>query len=322
MIKPDQNYKSVLVTGGSGFIGSNLCKRLLEKNFKVLAVDNFITSNKTNASQLKQYSNFTFVKHDITKPLPDLKKYGFSTFDFIYHLACPTGVPNLLPLSQEMLLTCSIGTKNILDLANRYNSTFLFTSSSEVYGNPEKFPQTEEYTGNVDPLGLRSSYEEGKRFSESLIISYVRKFGLDAKIVRVFNTYGPGMSGDESRVIPRFIMQATSGMPVTVQGNGAQTRTFCYVDDLVNGLILVMNKGKKGRVYNLGGTKEYKIKNIAEVVLKLSGSKSKIKYVKRPTHDHAGRRPDISKIKKLGWNPKVSLNEGILKTIESINAKL
>src|SRR3990167_7366280 len=241
----------ILVTGGAGFIGANLCQRLLEQNHEVIAVDNLITSDGSNLKRLQSFPNFTFFKHDIIKPFPRKLTTNNSQLTTIYHLACPTGVPNLTKLAEEMLLTCSRGTRNVLELVRLHQAQFLVTSSSEVYGNPLVSPQTENYTGNVDPIGIRSPYEEGKRFSESLIQMYVRKYNVNAKIVRVFNTYGNYMSSGDSRVIPRFLNQALNGKSLTVEGKGLQTRTFCYIDDLVDGLITVMEKGKKGEVYNL-----------------------------------------------------------------------
>ena len=193
----------------------------------------------------------------------------------------------------------------------------LFTSSSEVYGDPQVFPQTESYTGNVDPIGIRSPYEEGKRFSESLIQMYVRKYNVDAKIVRVFNTYGPSMSSNETRVVAKFLSQALQGKLLTVEGKGLQTRTFCYIDDLVNGLLMIIKKGKKGEVYNLGSDKEVRIIDLAKLIVKVTDSKSKISFVERPSHDHKRRHPSLEKVKKLGWKQKTTLKNGLQKTFRS-----
>lgn len=305
----------ILVTGGAGFIGANLCKRLLEDGNFVIAVDNLITSDRTNLKLLTTHPNFKFIKHDITKPFPKNFKLRTSNFELIYHLACPTGVPNLGPLAEEMLLTCSLGTLNILEIAKKTGAKLLFTSSSEVYGDPQVFPQKEDYTGNVDPTGARSPYEEGKRFSESLVSAFSQKFKIDAKIVRVFNTYGPLMNKDDSRVIPRFLNRAFKNKPIPVHGSGMQKRTFCYVDDLVEGLILVLEKGKKGEVYNLGSDQEITIINLAKLVMKFAKSKSKIKFALRPPHDHQRRLPSLSKVKKLGFRLKTPLPEGLRATI-------
>lgn len=306
--------KQALVTGGAGFIGQNLCRKLLSQNIKVIAIDNFITSGKGGISDLKKDKKFKFVTHDITKALP--RKIQKEKIDTIYHLACPTGVDNLEKLGDQMLLTCSTGTKNVLELARKQGSKFVFTSSSEIYGKAQVFPQKETYGGNVNPTGYRSTYEEGKRFSESLVAFYVRKFGLDARIVRVFNTYGPGMSKSDSRVIPRFMNLSLKNEKLTVEGKGTQTRTFCYVDDLVLGLILIAKKGKAGEVYNLGSNKEIKIIDLTKKILIATGNKKGIKFINRPEHDHNRRLPDISKIKKLGWTPKVDLTKGLRRTIK------
>lgn len=302
--------KSVLVTGGAGFIGANLIKQLLNKNYKVLAVDNLITSTGENIKQFKNHPNFTFLKHNITKPFSSLIS-EFSILNSIYHLACPTGVPNLEKLAEEMLLTCAYGTRNVLDLAKKHNASVVFTSSSEVYGNPKIFPQREDYNGNVNPTGIRSPYEEGKRFAESLCVMYWRKYKVDVKIARIFNTYGPHMSPDDTRVIPRFIQQIRKGEPLTIHGNGLQTRTFCHVEDTVRGLLLINEKGKAGEVYNLGSDTEINILQLAEMFIEISEITQKIKFVKRPPHDHQARRPSLGKIKKLGWELKISLEDGL-----------
>lgn len=308
----------ILITGGTGFIGSNLSKRLLEQGHRVIAIDNLITSNGDNLKQLLRNPKFKFIKHDIVKPFPKRKfdpdQIG-TKFEIIYHLACPTGIPNLVGLAEEMLLACSVGTRNILELAKKSRAKLLFTSSSEVYGDPQVFPQKESYTGNVDPVAIRSPYEEGKRFSESLVTMYVRKYNIDARIVRVFNTYGRSMALDDSRVIPRFLQQALHNKPLTVEGKGIQTRTFCYVDDLVDGLIMVMKKGKKGEVYNLGSNKEVRIIDLAKLIIEITSSKSKVTYVERPTHDPKRRLPSLKKVKRLGWRSKVSLEKGLIKTL-------
>ena len=229
-------------------------------------------------------------------------------------MACPTGVDNLEKLGEEMLLSSSVGTRNVLEFGRKSGSKVVLASSSEVYGNPKEFPQKETYTGNVDPSGFRSTYEEGKRFSESLVAFYVRRYKVDASIARIFNTYGPGMSKSDSRVIPRFMNQSLNNRDLTVKGKGLQTRTFCYVDDLVSGLILIAKKGKAGEVYNLGSDNETKIIDLAKKVSIATGSKKRIKYIIRPKHDHDRRLPDLSKIKKLGWRMDININEGLRRT--------
>lgn len=304
--------KQALVTGGAGFIGQNLCRVLLTQNIKVIAIDNFITSEKLGVKELKKHKNFKFIQRDITKNLP--KSLFKEKIDVIFHLACPTGVDNLEKLGKEMLLTCSEGTMNVLELARTKGTRIVFTSSSEIYGNPQVFPQKETYEGRVSPTGYRSTYEEGKRFSESLIAFYVRRYKVDASIARVFNTYGPGMSRSDSRVIPRFMNQSLKNENLTVEGKGTQTRTFCYVDDLVSGLILIAKKGETGEVYNLGNNKEIKIIDLAKKILIATGGKKKLKFIKRPEHDHDRRLPDLIKIKRLGWTPEVDFSEGLRRT--------
>src|SRR3990170_1892735 len=297
----------ILVTGGGGFVGADLFKVLLYEGHEVVAVDNFITGSRKNISDLKSYPKFTFIKHDITKPWPKNFELRTSNFELIYHLACPTGVDNLIPLAEEMLLTCSIGTRNVLELARKTKAKVLLTSSSEVYGDPQVSPQKEDYTGNVDPTGLRSPYEEGKRFTESLTLMYVRKHNVDAKIARVFNTYGPKMSQKDTRVIPQFLRQALANQPLTIHGQGLQTRTHCYSDDLVEGVILVIANGQQGQVYNVGGDQQISVIDLAKMIVAQSRSKSQLKFTRRPAHDHQSRQPDLTKIKNLGWRPKVNL---------------
>ena len=318
---------NILVTGGGGFIGINLCKKLLDRGDHVAAIDNFITSDEENSKPLLTHPNFTLIKHDITKPMENEWKME-NKVDSVYHLACPTGVPNVITLAEEMILTCSVGTKNVLDIAKEHNAKLIFTSSSEVYGDPEVFPQEEIYTGNVDPHGIRSPYEEGKRFSESLVTMYVRKYELDARIVRIFNTYGPHMSLHDTRVIPHFINQIKTGMPIAIYGNGSQTRTFCHVDDLVNGLLLAMDKGAAGEVYNLGSDEEITINDLAKLIIRHCEKQSdeaiqstneradQIQYISNPIEDHHRRLPSLEKIKALGWRTQITLEEGLRRTLQ------
>lgn len=306
----------ILVTGAAGFIGSNLVEHLLEKGNFVYGVDNFITSSYENIERLSKSPNFVFIEVDISKGIQSQDVLRDIKFDEIYHLACPTGVPNLVILAEEMLSTCSQGTKNILEITRKNNAKFLFTSSSEVYGDPKEFPQNEEYTGNVNQIGIRSPYEEGKRFSESLITMYVRKYNLDAKIVRVFNTYGQNMSKSDMRVIPRFIHQLEQDKPLTVHGDGLQKRTFCHVEDLIKGIDLAMEKGVVGEVYNIGSEVEVTIQELAELLINLSGKAIKITYKARPSHDHQARKPSLNKITRLGWTPKTSLEKGLKLTLD------
>ncbi|KKU12075.1 MAG: dTDP-glucose 4,6-dehydratase [Candidatus Woesebacteria bacterium GW2011_GWA1_45_8] len=307
--------KKILITGSAGFIGSNLAEYLLEQGEFVVGVDNFITGSRENLKDLRSAPNFTFIEAAVEDPSLKGKLTGFK-FDEIYHLACPTGVPNLVTLAEEMLSATSFGTKNVLDIALASKARFLFTSSSEVYGDPLVFPQGEEYTGNVDPVGLRSSYEEGKRFAESLTAMYVRKHKVDARIVRVFNTYGPNMSYKDQRVIPVFLNAIETGKPLPIHGDGTQKRTFCHVDDLINGLVLAMRKGGPGEVYNLGSDKEVTVLKLATTLARLADTDVKLSFLPRPSHDHQARRPKLTKIKALGWSPKISLEEGLARTLK------
>jgi nucleoside-diphosphate-sugar epimerase len=310
--------KKALVTGGAGFIGFNLSRRLLDEGYQVIAVDNFITSSTQNINILNTYHGFTFINHDINNPFTAELEKACRDVETIYHLACPTGVPNLGPLAEEMLLTSSVGTRNVLELARFTGASFLFTSSSEVYGNPGVFPQAEAYEGNVSPVGIRSPYEEGKRFAEALIAMYVRKYGVDAKIVRVFNTYGIGMSLDDTRVIPRFLRLLKDRKPIEVHGSGKQTRTFCFADDLVDGLIIAERTGERGEVYNLGSDREITILSLAEMIQSVSNIKSEIVFTSGVSYDHDRRLPLLDKIKQLGWSEKTALESGLLKTIHYI----
>ncbi len=305
----------VLITGAAGFIGSSVARTLLENGDTVIGVDNFVTGQPEHIKTLKQFPLFTFIKHDIVMPFPQQLTEG-RQITALYHLACPTGVPNLTTLGEEMLLTSSYGTRNVLELARIHSAKVVFTSSSEVYGNPMESPQKETYTGNVDPVGIRSTYEEGKRFAEALVMLYVRKHKLNASIARVFNVYGPGMAPSETRVIPRMITCALAGRPIPLHGEGIQTRTFCYVDDLTRGLILLMKKGKRGEVYNIGSDQEIRIKDLANLIQQLTQTNRKLKILPRPAHDHDTRRADLTKIKTLGWVPEVLLPDGLQRTVE------
>ena len=314
----------VLITGAAGFIGSNLADFLLGEGHFVVGIDNFITGSPQNIERLKEKPRFNFFNLDVALLNEDDKKQlGDFQFQEIYHLACPTGVPNLTTLSEEMLLANSYGVKNILDIALACRSKIIVTSSSEVYGDPKVFPQREDYTGNVNPVGLRSPYEEGKRFAESLFVMYYRKYNLDARIVRVFNTYGPYMSEKDERVVPRFIKQLSGGEPLTIHGDGTQKRTFCYISDLMRGLMLALRQGTRGEVYNIGGSEELTVLDLARLLIGVSGVPSKINFVPRPAHDHQARRPDLSKIASLGWSQKISLEEGLSLTLrEPQSAKI
>jgi len=302
--------KKVLVTGGAGFIGSHLCQRLLEKN-RVICVDSLISGNRKNIENLEKDKNFRFVKHDIIKPLKINEK-----IDEIYNLACPASPADFPKFPIEILLTSSVGVKNMLDLAVKHKARFLHTSTSEIYGDPREHPQKESYWGNVNPIGPRSCYDEGKRFAESLIENYRKKYNLETKIVRVFNTYGPKMRSDDGRVITNFITQALKGKDLTVYGDGTQTRSFCYIIDMVEGIIKMMKSRETGPI-NLGNPDEYRILDLAKKVITLTNSKSKITFRPLPQDDPTRRKPDVALAKKkLGWKPKISLEEGLKQTIE------
>jgi nucleoside-diphosphate-sugar epimerase len=314
---------NILVTGGAGFIGSNLCDRLLKDGHHVWSVDNFITGDKKNIEPLLKKGNFTFCNCAVEdSAFLKFCEKASNGFDRIYHLACATGVPNIATLGEEMLLACSIGTWNVLKVAQKMDAKVLFTSSSEVYGEPLEIPQHEHYTGNVATNGLRSNYEEGKRFSETLVSHFVRSHNIHAVMVRLFNAYGPNMSLSDTRVIPRFSMQALANKPITVQGDGSQSRTLCFVSDILNGFEIVFSKGKPGEIFNLGSDIEITMKDLALLVKKMIKSSSEIHYVPRPEHDHSSRMPVLNKIKTLGWNMETDLERGLLITIEDFKKRL
>lgn len=325
--------KNVLVTGGAGFIGSHLCERLLNEGFKVICVDNLLTGSKKNIEHLLENKNFTFIKHNVINPALNLEHLPRTVpkalvrgrtlnVDVVYHLASPASPnPNspisYLKLPLETLLVNSVGTKNLLELAKKFNSRFLYASTSEVYGDPKVHPQPEEYWGNVNPVGSRSCYDEGKRFGEAITMAYYRKFKLDTRIVRIFNTFGPRMLPEDGRVVSNFIVQALRGDPITVFGDGKQSRSFCFVRDLVEGILKVSQKdGLNGEIINLGNPVEYQIIKLAKLVKRLTKTRSKIIFTDLPDDDPFRRQPDITKAKKLlKWEPKIGLEDGLNKTI-------
>ena len=302
----------LLVTGGAGFLGSHLCEALLKKGEEVYCLDNLLTGHEKNIAHLKRNKKFHFINHDVTQPLS-----SNLIVDQIYHLASPASPPKYQQLSIETLMANSLGTYQVLELARKDKAKFLLASTSEVYGNPTQHPQKETYWGDVNPIGLRACYDEGKRFAEAITMEYVRKFNLDARIVRIFNTYGEKMDKDDGRVVTNFINQALSGKPLTIYGSGRQTRSFCYVSDLVAGLVKAMETlNTKGEVFNLGNPKEYTILEIAKIIKEMVGVKDKIAFLPLPQDDPEKRRPDITKARqKLGWEPSVTLEEGLKKTI-------
>ena len=308
--------KKILITGGAGFIGSNLCKKLLEdSNNYVICFDNFYTGSPKNISELQKNfpDRFEVIEDDVTYHLT-LKNADH--IDEIYNLACPASPPHYQRDPLFTTKTCVLGALNVLEVARKYNAKILQSSTSEVYGEPLEHPQSEDYRGNVNCHGIRSCYDEGKRCAESIFFDHQRMFGTNIKVVRIFNTYGPMMDPKDGRVVSNFIMQALSGADITIYGDGSQTRSICYVDDLVDGLIKMMASDITGPV-NLGNPDEYSVKDLAEKIKQLTNSNSKLVYRELPSDDPTQRRPDITLAKKvLNWQPKISSEVGLKKTIE------
>lgn len=302
--------KRILVAGAAGFLGSHLCDRLIERRHIVTGLDNFQTGRSANLAHLAGQPSFTMIEHDITKPFE-------GCFDEIYNLACPAS-PSLYQRDAiSTIRTCVIGTENLLSLAVRSGARFFQASTSEVYGDPEVHPQVEEYRGNVNPIGVRACYDEGKRVAETLCFDYHRQHGVEVKVARIFNTYGPRMNAADGRVVSNFIVQALSGSDLTIYGKGDQTRSFCYCDDLIEGCLRLMSTPPEvmGPV-NLGNPYELQVRELAEVVLQMVGTKSRIVNSTLPSDDPLQRCPDISRAKQLlGWSPRVSLHEGLRRTI-------
>jgi len=308
--------KTCLVTGGAGFIGSYLCDLLIGKGYKVICLDNLLTGSKKNIEHLLSNPNFEFIEGDTTQPSEKL--FG-KPIDYIFHLASPASPIDYQNYSEETLLANSMGTLNILKLAKETGAKVLITSTSEIYGDPLEHPQKETYFGNVNTFGPRSCYDESKRFGEAATYVFLAKYGIDARIIRIFNTYGPRMQKDDGRVVSSFINKALANETINVDGDGTQTRSFCFVSDMVEGIMKAMfTEGTKGEIFNLGNPDEYKIKDLANKIIVLTGSKSDIKYNGKFREDDPMRRqPDISKAKeKLGWEPIVGLEEGLQKTIK------
>ncbi len=302
----------ILVTGGAGFIGSHLVEKLLDSKNEVICVDNFVTGREDNIKPLLKNPNFTFIEHDVSKPLEINGEIGC-----IFHLASPASPVDYQKLPIETMMVNSIGTMNMLELAKEKGAKFLLASTSEVYGDPEKHPQSESYWGHVNPTGPRSCYDESKRFAETIAMTYYRFHRIDVKIVRIFNTYGPRMRVNDGRAVPNFVTQALAGKPITVYGTGKQTRSFCYISDMVDGLKKLVNSKYSGEPFNIGMPNEFTILKVAKMIKGMTNSKSKIVYKPLPQDDPAKRRPDISKAKKkLKWEPKVSIEDGLKKTIE------
>jgi UDP-glucuronate decarboxylase len=301
--------KRILVAGGAGFIGSHLCRRLLEEGNEIICVDNLVTGRRENIRDLIADSRFEFRRHDVIEPL-------LLEVDQVYHLASPASPIHYQSNGIKTLKTNFLGTYNLLGIAKRVGARFLLASTSEVYGDPDVHPQPETYWGNCNPIGERSMYDEGKRVAEALTMQYHRQNDVKVRIVRIFNTYGPLMCPDDGRVVSNFIVQALCGQPLTVFGDGSQTRSFCYVSDLVDGLIRMMNSEYTGPV-NLGNPCEKTVVEIARQVLEMTGGESEIQYRPLPSDDPRRRKPDITLAREyLGWEPKISLEEGLAATID------
>jgi UDP-glucuronate decarboxylase len=306
----------ILVTGGAGFLGSHLCERLLREKHEVVCLDNFFTGRRRNLHPYLANPDFELVRHDVVEPI-------LLEVDRIYHLACPASPVHYQYNPVKTIKTNVLGTHNMLGLAKRTRARFLLASTSEVYGDPRVHPQTEDYWGNVNPIGIRSCYDEGKRVAETFTMDYHRQSRVDVRIVRIFNTYGPRMLADDGRVVSNFIVQALKGDDITVYGDGSQTRSFCYVDDLVDGLVRMMEvEGFIGPV-NLGNPWEFTILDLAKKIIAMTGSRSKIVQKPLPSDDPTQRQPDITLAKqKLGWLPKVDVDEGFKVTIDYFRKEL
>ena len=309
--------KTILVTGGAGFIGSHLCNKLLSENNKVICVDNLFTGSKENIFDLLKNPDFNFIEHDIIDPL------YIDEINEIYNLACPASPLHYQENPIKTIKTCTIGTINILGLAKKNNAKVLQASTSEVYGDPQKHPQNEGYYGNVNPVGYRSCYDEGKRCAETLFMDYHREHNLKIKIVRIFNTYGPHMAFNDGRVVSNFINQAINGQNITIYGKGKQTRSFMYIDDLINGIIKMMqSKDKIIGPINLGNPIEISVLELANKILDITGSGSKLVYKKLPNDDPQKRRPDIDFANNiLEWAPSIDLDNGLKQTIDFFKKK-
>ena len=310
-----KDKKSILIAGGGGFLGSHLCEKILDEGHDVICVDNFFTGSKENIRHLLTNPGFELIRHDITWPL-------YLEVDAIYNLACPASPVHYQYDPIQTTKTSVMGAINLLGIAKRLNIPIMQASTSEVYGDPAVHPQVEEYWGNVNPIGLRSCYDEGKRCAETLFFDYNRQLGVEIKVVRIFNTYGPRMQANDGRVVSNFIVQALKNEDITIYGDGSQTRSFCYVDDLIDGFVKMMATDATitGPI-NLGNPGEFTIKELAELIISLTKSKSKLIYKELPMDDPVRRRPDITLAKKhLSWTPKIELESGLKKTISYFSA--
>ena len=306
--------EKVFVTGGAGFIGSHLCDALIAKGYQVICLDNLLTGSEKNIQHLLTNPSFKFIKKDIIQPID----YQLSANNYIFHLASPASPADFQKYPEEIALVNTVGTLNILKLAVKTKGKVLIASTSEVYGDSKEHPQKETHWGYTNSFGPRSCYDEGKRFAETLAYIYLHKHGVDVRLVRIFNTFGPRMRKDDGRVVSNFINQAIEGRPITIYGEGNHTRSFCYVSDLVEGILKAMfTKETKGEIFNLGNPEEYRIIDLASEIKEMAGSASEIVYKSLPPDDPMQRRPDIAKAKKvLDWEPKVPVREGLQKTIE------
>eukprot|EP01065_Artemidia_motanka_P038017 TRINITY_DN46903_c0_g1_i1.p1 TRINITY_DN46903_c0_g1~~TRINITY_DN46903_c0_g1_i1.p1 ORF type:complete len:357 (+),score=127.01 TRINITY_DN46903_c0_g1_i1:61-1131(+) len=311
MLRGMKQHQRILITGGAGFLGSNLCRRLVGEGHEVICLDNFFTSQRNNIIDLLSAPNFELVRHDVTEPFR-------AEVDQIYNMACPASPPHYQFNPIKTAKVSFLGALNMLGLAKRVRARVLQASTSEVYGDPSISPQHEDYWGNVNCTGVRSCYDEGKRVAETLFFDYHRQNGVDVRVARIFNTYGPGMHPYDGRVVSNFIIQAIAGDDITIYGDGSQTRSFCYVDDLVEGLIRLMNQEDTIGPVNVGNPHEFTIKQLAEAVVRLTGSKSKIIYLPLPGDDPKQRRPDITRARAVlqGWEPQVQLEDGLKKAIK------
>ena len=306
----------LLVAGGAGFLGSNLCEKLLKMGHEVIAVDNFITGSNKNIDHLQQFEDFSFINHDIIE-------YREFNVDGIFNLACPASPPLYQKDPVRTVKTNVIGSTNLLELARKTNSRILQASTSEIYGDPKVSPQNEEYWGNVNPVGLRSCYDEGKRTAETLFMDFHRQYKTDIRIARIFNTYGPRMSIEDGRVVSNFIVQSLTNKELTIYGNGEQIRSFCYVDDLILGLIKLFFKENCHDPINIGNPDPINMEDLAIEIIKLTKSKSKTSHMPLPSDDPINRIPDISKaIDQLNWRPSINRSEGLKKTIEYFSKEL
>jgi UDP-glucuronate decarboxylase len=309
--------RRILVTGGSGFVGSHLCERLLKDGNEVVCLDNFFTGSRTNIEPLLDNHRFELVRHDVTEPLT-------LEVDEVYHLACPASPIHYQRNPVRTIRTAVEGTLNILDLAREVKARVLIASTSEVYGDPVEHPQRESYWGNVNPIGPRACYDEGKRCAEALAVSYARQYAVEVRIARIFNTYGPRMHENDGRVVSNFTVQALRGEPITLYGEGLQTRSFCYASDLIEGFIRLMASPHGADPVNLGNPREITVRELADMTKRLAHSKSEIVHAPLPTDDPTRRKPDISRASELlgGWAPRVPLEEGLTATIEDFRKRL